>query len=91
MNSMTETIPKKGDNNGSVTQHTPIPDEAHIPSTVAAATSVALASEMTNVLSNMGGDVTTQKQAESVTLLASVPVAEYASQQKEVTLTTSNI
>jgi hypothetical protein len=57
---------------------------------------VALASEMTNVLSNMGGDVTTQqpvtqKQAESVTLLASVPVAEYASQQKEVTLTTSNI
>ena len=91
MNSMTETIPKKGDNNGSVTQHTPIPDEAHIPSTVAAATSVALASEMTNVLSNMGGDVTTQKQAESVTLLASVPVSEYASQQKEVTLTTSNI
>ena len=96
MNSMTETIPKKGDNNGSVTQHTPTPDEAHIPSTVASATSVALASEMTNILSNMGGEVNTQqpvtqKPAESVTLLASVPVAEYASQQKEVTLTTANI
>jgi hypothetical protein len=95
MNSMTETIHEKKDNAGSVVAPpTPTPDEAHIPSTVANAASVALASATTTLSSNNGdasAPPVTQKPSESVTLLASVPVSEYVSGQKEVTLTTTNL
>jgi hypothetical protein len=95
MNSMTETIQEKKDNAGIVVAPpTPTPDEAHIPSTVANAASVALASATTTLSSNNGDATTppiTQKPSESVTLLASVPVSEYVSGQKEVTLTTANL
>ena len=97
MNSMTETMQANKDNAGSaLAPPTPTPDEAHIPSTVANAASVTLASATPNknISSNNGDSSTpplTQKQAESVTLLASVPVSEYISGQKEVTLTAANL
>jgi hypothetical protein len=97
MNSMTETIQKKGDNNGSSPSiRVPTPDEAHIPSTVASAASVSLASSTTTTTTTNIGDanapsITVTQPTDSVTLLASVPVSEYVSPQKEVTLTTTNL
>jgi hypothetical protein len=93
MNSMTETIPKKGDSAGSAPLHVPTPDVAHIPSTAASAASVALASATTNIGDSTAPPMITASQpTDSVTLLASVPVSEYVSPQKEVTLTnTSNL
>jgi hypothetical protein len=93
MNSMTETIPKKGDN-VSMNSHALKPDDnTHIPSMItssgATAASIALASATTSLTATIG-DANTQP-AESVTLLASVPIADYKSTEKEVTLTTTNL
>lgn len=90
MNSMTETIHKKGDNTG--VPIAPKPDDAHVPITVAAAASVALASTTTIPTLSVGADGNTvMPPADSVTLLATVPVSEYTSTQKEVTLTNTNL
>jgi hypothetical protein len=92
MNAMTETIQhKKGDNTVSSPLHVPTPDIAHIPSTAASASSVALASATTNIGDANVQPISGSQHTESVTLLASVPVSEYVSPQKEVTLTTTNL
>jgi hypothetical protein len=91
MNAMTETIHKKGDNTVSSPLHVPTPDIAHIPSTAASAASVALASATTNIGDANVQAISGSQPTESVTLLASVPVSEYVSPQKEVTLTTTNL
>jgi hypothetical protein len=99
MNSMTETIPKKGDN-VSMNPHVSNPDDnTHIPSMItssgATAASIALASATTSLTATIGDantqPITIMQPAESVTLLASVPIADYKSTEKEVTLTTTNL
>ena len=79
MNAMTESMNNKS--GGDVT-NIPKPDDAHVPSTVAAATTIANASST----STSDSVVSFTTSNDSVTLLASTPVAEYASTQKEVTL-----
>ena len=92
MNAMTELVNKTG---GDV-MNVPKPDDAHVPSTVAAAASVALASATSGPVTNISTSalpvdqtISSTSPPESVTLLASVPVADYASTQKEVTISNS--
>ncbi|NBP59023.1 hypothetical protein EBU71_21240, partial [bacterium] len=84
MNAVTETINKKGDNVNTLI--VPKPDDGHIPSTAAAAATVALDTAMNSPPITSGSNTSSTPSADSVTLLASVPVAEYASTQKEVTI-----
>ena len=100
MNSMTETIPKKGDNVSMIPNVSkPDDDDAHIPtmnmSSGATAASIALASATTSLTSSIGDanapPITTTQPVESGTLVASVPIADYKSTEKEVTLTTTNL
>lgn len=97
MNAMTELVNKTGGDAINV-PNVPKPDDAHVPSTVAAAAAVALASATSSpvmttptVTSTASADpsISSTSPPESVTLLASVPVAEYASTQKEVTIPSS--
>jgi hypothetical protein len=93
MNAMTEIVNNKNDNMN--TQNTPKPDDSHVPTTVASAATIALASTTTvpaisvNANANATANGNNDTSVESITLLASVPVAEYASTQKEVTLTSA--
>jgi hypothetical protein len=94
MNAMTESVNNKDAMN---VPNVPKPDNAHVPSTVAAAAAVALASATSPVTttpvatSTVSADpsISSTSPPESVTLLASVPVAEYTSTQKEVTIPSS--
>jgi hypothetical protein len=93
MNAMTELVNKTGGDAINV-PNVPKPDDAHVPTTVAAAASVALASATSGPVTTTSvlqadPNISPTSPPESVTLLASVPVAEYASTQKEVTIPSS--